>query len=105
LERGRRLAGLAGGARAAGPQGRRRGRGRGAARVVARSDPLHRLGTMAATPFDFSGRVALVTGCGSPEGIGLAGARLLARLGARVAITSTTADRIESRAAELRADG
>src|SRR5256885_17060325 len=60
---------------------------------------------MAATPFDFSGRVALVTGCGSPEGIGLAGARLLARLGARLAITSTTADRIEARAAELRAEG
>src|SRR5256714_10680727 len=60
---------------------------------------------MMATPFDFSGRVALVTGCGSAEGIGFAGARLLARLGARVAITSTTGDRIEARAAELRAEG
>jgi 3-oxoacyl-[acyl-carrier protein] reductase len=46
-----------------------------------------------------------VTGCGSAEGIGYAGARLLARLGARVAITSTTAERIEARAAELRGDG
>jgi 3-oxoacyl-[acyl-carrier protein] reductase len=55
-------------------------------------------------PFDLSGRIALVTGCGSPDGIGFASARLLARLGARVAITSTTA-RIEERAAELRADG
>ena len=54
-------------------------------------------------PFDFSGRVALVTGCGSVEGIGFAASRLLARLGARVAITSTTADRIEAREAELRA--
>jgi 3-oxoacyl-[acyl-carrier protein] reductase len=54
-------------------------------------------------PFDFTGRTALVTGCGSREGIGFAAARMLARLGARVAITSTT-ERIETRAAELRAD-
>jgi 3-oxoacyl-[acyl-carrier protein] reductase len=55
-------------------------------------------------PFDSTGRTALLTGCGSPEGIGFAAARLLARLGARVAVTSTT-DRIETRAAELRAEG
>jgi 3-oxoacyl-[acyl-carrier protein] reductase len=55
-------------------------------------------------PFDLTGRLALVTGCGSEQGIGFASARLLARLGARVAITSTTA-RIEERARELRADG
>jgi 3-oxoacyl-[acyl-carrier protein] reductase len=60
---------------------------------------------MRENPFDFSGRVALVTGCGSAEGIGFAGARLLARLGARVAITSTTVDRIKAREAELRAGG
>jgi 3-oxoacyl-[acyl-carrier protein] reductase len=60
---------------------------------------------MAENPFDFSGRLALVTGCGSAEGIGFAAARLLARLGARVAITSTTADRIEAREAELGTDG
>ncbi len=60
---------------------------------------------MAENPFDFSGRVALVTGCGSAGGIGFASARLLAQLGARVAITSTTADRIEARAAELRTEG
>ncbi len=60
---------------------------------------------MSRNPFDFSGRSALVTGCGSAEGIGFAAARLLARLGARIAVTSTTADRIEARAAELRADG
>jgi 3-oxoacyl-[acyl-carrier protein] reductase len=55
-------------------------------------------------PFDFAGRAALVTGCGSAEGIGFACARMLARLGARVAITSTT-ERIEDRADEIRAEG
>jgi 3-oxoacyl-[acyl-carrier protein] reductase len=58
----------------------------------------------AARPFDLTGRVALVSGCGSPHGIGLACARVLARLGARVAITSTT-DRIHERAEELRREG
>ena len=52
----------------------------------------------------FSGRVALVTGAGSPDGIGFAAARLLGRGGARVAIASTT-DRIHDRVAELRAEG
>jgi 3-oxoacyl-[acyl-carrier protein] reductase len=55
---------------------------------------------MSKSPFDFAGRAALVTGCGSAEGIGFACARMLAQLGARVAITSTT-DRIEERAAEI----
>jgi 3-oxoacyl-[acyl-carrier protein] reductase len=55
---------------------------------------------MAAHPLDFTGRTALVTGCGSADGIGFAAAKLLAGLGARVAITSTT-DRIEERAHEL----
>lgn len=55
-------------------------------------------------PFSLTGRAALVTGCGSEAGIGFACARLLARLGARVAITSTT-DRIATRASELRLDG
>ncbi|HEY8764569.1 MAG TPA: SDR family NAD(P)-dependent oxidoreductase [Solirubrobacteraceae bacterium] len=59
---------------------------------------------MLRNPFDFARRNALITGCGSAEGIGFASARLLAGLGARVAITSTTS-RIEERAAELRADG
>jgi 3-oxoacyl-[acyl-carrier protein] reductase len=51
-----------------------------------------------------AGRVALVTGAGSAEGIGFATARLLGQRGARVAVTSTT-DRIHDRAAELVAQG
>jgi len=46
------------------------------------------------------GRTALVTGAGSPDGIGFATARLLRDKGAKVAITSTT-DRILERLAEL----
>lgn len=52
----------------------------------------------------FDGRVALVTGAGSPNGIGFAAARALGRDGARVSIASTT-DRIHERVAELAADG
>ncbi len=54
--------------------------------------------------FDLSGRVAVVTGAGSPDGIGFAAARLLAQLGAAVLISSTT-PRIEERASELRGAG
>src|SRR2546421_4753240 len=50
-------------------------------------------------PFSLASRHALVTGCGSAQGIGFASARLLARLGARVSITSTT-ERIHERATE-----
>ncbi|MCU1438778.1 MAG: 3-oxoacyl-[acyl-carrier-protein] reductase FabG [Naasia sp.] len=53
---------------------------------------------------DLSGRTALVTGAGSAEGIGFASARALGRLGATVAITSTTG-RIADRVAELAAEG
>jgi 3-oxoacyl-[acyl-carrier protein] reductase len=56
-------------------------------------------GSMSPQPFSLESRHALVTGCGSAQGIGFASARLLARLGARVSITSTT-DRIHVRAAE-----
>jgi len=50
--------------------------------------------------FDLSRRVAVVTGAGSPKGIGFRSARLLGQLGASVVITSTT-DRIHERVAEL----
>ena len=53
---------------------------------------------------DLTGKLALVTGCGSETGIGFATARLLGRQGASVAISSTT-DRIEERAAELENEG
>ncbi len=48
-------------------------------------------------------KVALVTGCGSPGGIGFACAKLLREAGAKVAVTSTT-DRIHERANELGPD-
>jgi 3-oxoacyl-[acyl-carrier protein] reductase len=54
-------------------------------------------------PFTLESRHALVTGSGSARGIGFASARILARLGARVSITSTT-ERIHERARESGAD-
>ena len=48
----------------------------------------------------FYGRTALITGAGSPKGIGFATAGILAASGAGVALTSTT-DRIYDRAGEL----
>jgi 3-oxoacyl-[acyl-carrier protein] reductase len=51
-----------------------------------------------------AGRVALVTGAGSPSGIGFATARVLGLAGARVAIASTT-ERIHDRVVELRGLG
>ncbi len=54
--------------------------------------------------FDLSGRVAVVTGAGSRDGIGFATARHLAELGAAVMISATSA-RIEARVSDLRATG
>src|SRR5262245_5757508 len=52
---------------------------------------------------ELHGKVALVTGCGNPTGIGFACARVLAREGASIAITSTT-DRIHQRASDIRVE-
>ncbi len=56
------------------------------------------------TFFALDGKVALVTGAGSPGGIGFACARTLRELGATVAVAATS-DRIHDRAAELGAKG
>ena len=53
---------------------------------------------------DLSGVVAVVTGAGSPTGIGMASARLLASCGASVVLGATT-DRVGDRVAELRDAG
>jgi 3-oxoacyl-[acyl-carrier protein] reductase len=54
--------------------------------------------------FSLAGKRALVTGAGSPAGIGVACARLLGSLGATVIVTATS-ERIHARRDELRADG
>lgn len=53
---------------------------------------------------DFEDQVCLVTGAGSEYGIGFSTAKILARLGGRIALISTT-DRIHKRAEELQALG
>jgi 3-oxoacyl-[acyl-carrier protein] reductase len=55
-------------------------------------------------PFDLTGRVALVTGAGSRDGIGFATASLLGSMGATLVVTATTS-RIDERASELRDEG
>jgi 3-oxoacyl-[acyl-carrier protein] reductase len=52
------------------------------------------------TGLDLSGRVAVVTGAGSPTGIGFAVCRRLGELGAAVALTATT-DRVHDRVGDL----
>jgi 3-oxoacyl-[acyl-carrier protein] reductase len=54
--------------------------------------------------FSLTGRVALVTGAGAPDGIGFATARLLGEAGATVVLAATT-DRVHERVGELRAQG
>ncbi len=51
-------------------------------------------------PWDLDGRVALITGAGSPTGIGFASARALGALGASLVLTATT-PRIFERVDEL----
>jgi 3-oxoacyl-[acyl-carrier protein] reductase len=70
---------------------------------VERAPELEQLGC-AAMEGESHGRIALVTGAGSPTGIGFAAARILGREGAALAIASTT-DRIHNRAGELAALG
>jgi 3-oxoacyl-[acyl-carrier protein] reductase len=53
---------------------------------------------------NLSGRVAVVTGAGSADGIGFASAALLGSFGAAVLVTSTTS-RIEERVEQLRSQG
>jgi len=55
------------------------------------------------TPFDLSGKVAVITG--SSRGIGRASAELLAQLGARVVVSSRKADACESVAEGIRKAG
>lgn len=52
----------------------------------------------------FENQTCLVTGAGSPAGIGFATAKILGQLGAKVALVATT-DRIYQRAAELEKEG
>ncbi len=54
--------------------------------------------------WDLTGHVALVSGAGSPTGIGFATAAALGRLGAAVVLTATT-DRVAERVAELASEG
>jgi 3-oxoacyl-[acyl-carrier protein] reductase len=56
------------------------------------------------TDWNLAGHSALITGAGSATGIGFASARALGELGARIAITATTA-RIHERVGELRSEG
>ncbi len=51
--------------------------------------------------FDLTNKVAVITGSGSVSGIGFATAKLLAKAGANILVTSTT-DRISERVQELR---
>ena len=53
---------------------------------------------------DFENRVCLVTGAGSPTGIGFNTAKILGGLGGKIAIVATT-ERIYERAEELKAEG
>jgi 3-oxoacyl-[acyl-carrier protein] reductase len=59
---------------------------------------------MTTTGVDLTGRVAVVTGAGSPTGIGFAICRRLGELGATIALTATT-DRVDERVHDLQEAG
>ena len=52
----------------------------------------------------FENKICLVTGAGSPQGIGFAAAKIIGQLGGTIAVTSTS-KRIYDRVDELRAEG
>lgn len=54
--------------------------------------------------FELTNRRALITGAGAPRGIGMASARLLGEMGARIYLTGAS-PRVLERAAELRDEG
>jgi 3-oxoacyl-[acyl-carrier protein] reductase len=54
--------------------------------------------------YDFTGQVAIITGSGSPTGIGYATAEILGGLGCAVVLGGTT-DRVQERADRLRRNG
>lgn len=57
------------------------------------------------TPGRVQGKTAVITGAASPNGIGFASARVLAREGARVVLTDLDGESVAARAAELDALG
>ena len=59
---------------------------------------------MSQTFVEFKNQVCVITGAGSPNGIGFSAAKILGGLGGRIAIISTT-DRIFQRAMELQEAG
>lgn len=67
---------------------------------VRRGAPDYRAAMSLPPAWDLTGHVALVSGAGSPTGIGFATAEALGRLGAHVVLTATT-DRVVERVAEL----
>lgn len=54
--------------------------------------------------WNLDGRIAIVSGAGSPAGIGFATARALGELGAGIVLTATS-ERVHERAEELRRSG